>query len=66
MLDEGLVRSRKRLPWQGYGIILLIFVMIIALGLLKGGDWSPCFFIGGACRSGRLDIGANEISTLEQ
>ena len=36
MLDEGLVRSWKRLPRQEYAIIVLIFVIIIALGLLEG------------------------------
>ena len=36
MLDEGLMRSRKRLPWSEYGIILMIFVVIIAFGLFEG------------------------------
>ncbi|MCE2491392.1 MAG: SulP family inorganic anion transporter [Alphaproteobacteria bacterium] len=36
MLDEGLVRSRRRLPWLEYGIIVLIFVVIIAFGLFEG------------------------------
>ena len=36
MLDEGLVRSRQRLPWSEYGIIVLIFVVIIAFGLFEG------------------------------
>ena len=36
MLDEGLVRSRKRLPWAEFGIILVIFVVIIFLGLIEG------------------------------
>ena len=36
MLDEGLVRSRRRLPWSEYGIIVLIFVVIIAFGLFEG------------------------------
>ena len=36
MLDEGLVRSRKRLPRSEYAIILLIFVVIIFFGLLEG------------------------------
>ena len=29
MLDEGLVKSRRRLPWMEFGIILVIFVVII-------------------------------------
>ena len=36
MLDEGLVRSRKRLPWSEYGIILLIVCIITAFGLFEG------------------------------
>ncbi len=36
MLDEGLVRSRRRLPWSEYGIILLIFLVVIFLGLFEG------------------------------
>ncbi len=36
MLDEGLLRSRKRLPWLEYGIIVLIFVVIVAFGLFEG------------------------------
>lgn len=36
MLDEGLVRSQKRLPGSEYAIIVLIFVAIIIFGLLEG------------------------------
>ena len=36
MLDEGLVRSWKRLPWSEYGIILLSFVAITTLGVFEG------------------------------
>ena len=36
MLDEGLLRSRKRLPWAEYGVIALIFVVVIAFGLFEG------------------------------
>ena len=36
MLDEGLLRSRKRLPWSEYGIVVLIFVVIVAFGLFEG------------------------------
>ena len=36
MLDEGLVRSYRRLPWSDYGVIALIFAAIIAFGLLEG------------------------------
>ena len=36
MLDEGLVKSRKRLPWSEYGIILLIFIAITSFGMIEG------------------------------
>ena len=36
MLDEGLVRSRKRLPWSEYAIIVLIFVAVTVFGLFEG------------------------------
>ena len=36
MLDEGLVKTRRRLPGSEYAIILLIFVVIIFFGLLEG------------------------------
>ena len=36
MLDEGLVKSRKRLPWSEYGIILLIVIVLTAFGLIEG------------------------------
>ena len=36
MLDQGLVRSRRRLPVYEFGIIVLIFAAIIAFGLLEG------------------------------
>ena len=36
MLDEGLIRSHKRLPWVEFGIVLVIFVVIIFVGLIEG------------------------------
>ena len=36
MLDEGLVRSHKRLPLSEFVIILVIFFIIIAFGLVEG------------------------------
>ncbi|MDE0125557.1 MAG: SulP family inorganic anion transporter [Bryobacterales bacterium] len=36
MLDEGFVRSRRRLPWSEYGIIVLIVVAILTFGLFEG------------------------------
>ena len=36
MLDEGLLRSYRRLPGSEYGIIVLIFATIVSFGLLEG------------------------------
>ena len=36
MLDEGLVRTNRRLPRSEFAIVVLIFVVILALGLLEG------------------------------
>ena len=36
LLDQGLVASRRRLPWSEYGIILLIFIAITAFGMIEG------------------------------
>ena len=36
MLDQGLVASRRRLPWSEYGIILLIFITITSFGMIEG------------------------------
>ena len=36
MLEQGLLRTRKRLPWSEYGVIVLIAVVIVAFGLFEG------------------------------
>ncbi len=36
MIDKGLARSRTRLPWLEYGLIVLIFVVIMTFGLFEG------------------------------
>ena len=36
MLDQGLVRSRKRLPWTEYGVIVLIAGVTVVFGLFEG------------------------------
>ena len=36
MLDEGIVRSHKRLPWSEFLVIVAIFLIIIVFGLLEG------------------------------
>ena len=56
MLDEGMVRSWKRLPRQEYAIVLLIFAIIIALGLLEGvGAGIAATLVLFAVRLGRVD-----------
>ena len=56
MLDEGLVKSWKRLPRQEYGIIVLIFSIIIAFGLLEGvGAGIAATLVVFAVRLGRVD-----------
>ena len=37
MLDQGLVRSRKRLPWTEYGVVVLIAGVTVTFGLFRGG-----------------------------
>ena len=36
MLDEGLIRSRRRLPWTEYGVIVLIAGVTLVFGLFEG------------------------------
>ena len=36
MIEEGLLRSRKRLPASEYAIVALIFVVIVVFGLIEG------------------------------
>ena len=36
MLDEGLVRSRRKLPRMEYGIVLVMFAVVTSLGLIEG------------------------------
>ena len=36
MLDEGLLKTLRRLPWTDYATILLIFLVIIIFGLFEG------------------------------
>ena len=56
MLDEGLLRSRKRLPGSEYAIILLIFVVIIFFGLLEGvGAGAVATLVFFAVRLSRVD-----------
>ena len=56
MLDEGLVKSRKRLPWSEYGIILLIVGIITVFGLFEGvGSGMLAALVFFAVRLSRVD-----------
>ena len=57
MMDEGLVRSSKRLPGLEYGIILLIFVTIMVFGLFEGvGAGMLATLVFFAVRLSRVDL----------
>ena len=57
MLDEGLVRNRKRLPWADYGIVVLIFLAITGFGLLEGvGTGMLAMLVFFAVRLSRVDL----------
>ena len=67
MLDEGLVRSRKRLPVSEYAIILLIFVVIIFFGLLEGvGAGAVATLVFFAVRLSRVDPIASHFTARER
>ena len=67
MLDEGLVKSRRRLPWSEYGIIVLIFVTITWLGLLEGvGAGMLATLVFFAVRLGRVDPVAARFTARER
>ncbi len=67
MLDEGLVRSRKRLPGSEYAIILLIFVVIIFFGLLEGvGAGAVATLVFFAVRLSRVDPIASRFTARER
>ena len=67
MLDEGLVKSRKRLPWSEYGIILLIFIAILSLGLIEGvGVGMLATLVFFAVRLSRVDPIASRFTARER
>ena len=67
ILDEGLVRSRKRLPGSEYAIILLIFVVIIFFGLLEGmGVGAVATLVFFAVRLSRVDPVASHFTARER
>ncbi|MCY3823172.1 MAG: SulP family inorganic anion transporter [Nitrospinae bacterium] len=66
MIDEGLLRSRKRLPWSEYGIIVLIFVVIISFGLIEGiGAGMLATLVFFAMRLSRVDPIENRFTARE-
>ena len=67
MLDEGLVRSHKRLPGSEYAIIVLIFVAIIFFGLLEGvGVGAVATLAFFAVRLSRVDPVASRFTARER
>lgn len=57
MLDQGLLNARKRLPRMEYGIILLIFFVILAFGLFEGvGIGMVATLVFFAVRLSRTDV----------
>lgn len=66
MLDQGLVKTRERLPRAEYAIILLIFVVIIFFGLLKGmGVGMAATMVFFAVRLSRVDTIASHFTARE-
>lgn len=67
MLDEGLVRSYRRLPWTEFGIIALIFAAIIGFGLLEGvGAGMLATLVFFAVRLSRVDPIESRFTAREQ
>ena len=67
MLDEGLVKSRKRLPWSEYGIILLIFIAILSFGMIEGvGVGMLATLVFFAVRLSRVDPIAAQFTARER
>ena len=67
MLDEWLVRSRKRLPRMGYTVLVLIFVTVIFLGFAEGvGIGMAITMVFFAVRLGRVDSIEAEFTARER
>ncbi len=67
MLDEGLVKSRRRLPWTEYGVIVLIAGTTVVFGLLEGvaaGMLSALVFF--VVRLSRVDLIASRLTLRER
>jgi SulP family sulfate permease len=67
MLDQGLVRSRARLPRSEYGIIVLIVAVIISFGLFEGvGAGMVATLVFFAMRLSRVDPIESRFSLRER
>ncbi|MDE0153725.1 MAG: SulP family inorganic anion transporter [Gammaproteobacteria bacterium] len=67
MLDEGLVRNRRRLPGSEYAILLLIFVVIVFFGLLEGmGAGAVATLVFFAVRLSRVNPIASHFTVRER
>ena len=67
MLGEGLVRSRQRLPSAEFGIVLVIFVVIIFFGLIEGvGAGMLATLVFFAVRLSRVDPIASRFTARER
>ena len=56
MLDEGFIRSRKRLPWTEYAVIVLIAGVTVVFGLFEGvGTGMVATLVFFAVRLSRVD-----------
>ena len=66
MLDEWLVKSRKRMPRMGYAVLVLIFITIIFLGFPEGvGIGMAITMVFFAVRLGRVDSIEAEFTARE-
>ena len=67
MLDEWLVKSRKRMPRMGYAVLVLIFITIIFLGFPEGvGIGMAITMVFFAVRLGRVDSIEAEFTARER
>ena len=66
MLDEGLVRTRRRLPWMEYGLIVLIAGVTLAFGLFEGvGAGMLATLVFFAVRLSRVEPVGSRVSARE-
>ena len=67
MLDEGLLRSRKRLPWTEYGVIVLIAGVTVVFGLFEGvGAGMVATLVFFAVRLSRVDPVGSRFTVRER